>query len=86
MQLEDKQRGLSEKLQQFVDENDRIRQQLYHRDRQAELKTRINKDVIKTSDIRVRESLSRSPVRQNRNQQHSPQRSSSPLRHPHPIK
>ena len=54
MGLEEKQRALSEQLQHFVEENDKIRQQLYHRDRQAELKTRINNDVVKASDAKVR--------------------------------
>ena len=33
MNLEEKQRMLSEKLQQFVEENEKIRQHLYRRDR-----------------------------------------------------
>ena len=76
MQLEDKQKTLGDKLQMFVDENERIRQQLYHRDRQAELKTRINNDVLKASDNELRRS--QSPVRKSR--------SNSPLRNPKVIR
>ena len=56
MRLEDLQKTLGDKLQMFVEENERIRQQLYHRDRQAELKTRINNDVLKASDNELRRS------------------------------
>ena len=92
MNLEEKQRMLSEKLQQFVEENEKIRQHLYRRDRQAELKSRINSDVIKTSDMHVRASMSPvrdrdSPYRDGRHHgipsHHGPPRDSSPLRHPH---
>ena len=58
---------LNQKLIEFVEVNERIRQELYHRDRQAELKTCMNKAIVANSDAErrdaVSQSRSRSPTR-----------------------
>ena len=59
---------LNQKLVEFVEVNERIRQELYHRDRQAELKSCMNKAIVANSEAERRDatsrSRSRSPTRQ----------------------
>ena len=52
---------MNERLNEFVEDNEVIRKQLYQRDRQAEYKTTINKAVVKSSADVASRSRSRSP-------------------------
>jgi len=55
---------LNQKLVEFIEVNERIRQELYNRDRQAEIKTSLNKAIVANSDAERRQaSRSRSPTR-----------------------
>ena len=82
---------------EFVEVNERIRQELYHRDRQAEMKTTMNRAIVANSEAERRDaqskSRSRSPDRHRRDDynaagsqrvpNHFPSgRKSSPLRRP----
>lgn len=68
--LEQKQKILNQKLVEFVEVNERIRQELYHRDRQAEIKTTMNRAIVANSEAERRDakskSRSRSPTRRDR--------------------
>ena len=55
VQLEQKQQILNQKLIEFVEVNERIRQELYHRDRQAEMKSCMNKAIVANSDAERRD-------------------------------
>lgn len=61
---------LNQKLVEFVEVNERIRQELYHRDRQAEIKTTMNRAIVANSEAERRDakskSRSRSPTRRDR--------------------
>lgn len=95
--LEQKQKILNQKLIEFVEVNERIRQELYHRDRQAEIKTCMNKAIVANSDAEMRDASagrksqnSRSPTKRSARDENpgysaahnACKRQSSPLRRP----
>jgi len=61
MRLENKQKQLNEKLNEFADENERIRLEIFKRDREAECVTVHNQDIVDRSAVDL--ARSKSPLR-----------------------
>lgn len=63
MRLENKQKMLNEKLNEFADENERIRLEIFRRDREALVVNATNHDIIGRSNCELAKSMS--PRREN---------------------